>query len=166
MTTTAAKRESDWREARRIRGWELSQKGWKQEHIAEALGVTQGAASQWLKRGREGGVEALGRKKASGAPRRLNSKQRAQIPLLLAQGAETFGFRGDVWTCERISTVIRRSFGVSYHPAQVSRIMKDCGWSPQKSVRRATQRDEAAIVTWSEHKWPEIKKRPVTKTAL
>jgi len=165
MRTTAAKRVRDWREARRIRGWELSQKGWRQEQIAEALGVTQGAVSQWLKRAREGGVEALGRKNASGAPRRLDSKQRAQIPVLLAQGAEAFGFRGDVWTCERISMVIRRSFGVSYHPAHVSRILKDCGWSLQKPVRRATQRDEQAIIHWVEHKWSEIKKRPVTKTA-
>ena len=165
MKTRRAKQVSDWREARRNRGWELSQKGWKQNQIAEALGVTQGAVSQWLKRAMEGGTEALRRKKATGAPCRLNTEQLSQIPLLLVQGAESFGFRGDIWTCERIATVIRRTFGVSYHPAHVTRILKQCGWSLQKPVRRATQRDEEAIALWKEEKLPQIKKRPVTKIA-
>ena len=165
MKTREAKRVSDWREARRIRGWELSQKGWKQEQIAEALGVTQGAVSQWLKRAKEGGTEALRRKKATGAPCRLNAEQLSQIPLLLIQGAESFGFRGDIWTCGRIATLIRRNFGVSYHPAHVTRILKQCGWSLQKPVRRATQRDEDAIALWKEETLSGIKKRPMTKIA-
>ena len=86
MKTRGVKQASDWRESRRIRGWELSHKGWKQNQIAEALGVTQGAVSQWLKRAKEGGTEALRRKKATGAPCRLNAKQLSQIPLLLVQG--------------------------------------------------------------------------------
>jgi len=36
----------DWKEWRRRRAWELSQQGWSQKDIAEALGVTQGAVSQ------------------------------------------------------------------------------------------------------------------------
>jgi|TARA_B100001971_G_C18163277_1_gene522691 transposase len=151
---------TDWREARRIRGWELSQKGWSQKHISEALGVTKGAVSQWIKRAKEGGVEALKATKATGAPRRLTPDQRAQIPGLLSRGAQSFGFRGDVWTCGRIATVIEQTFGVSYHPSHVSRILRDIGYSLQKPVRRATQRDEDAIVKWKDDKWPEIKKSP------
>jgi transposase len=50
---------NDWREARRFRAWELHQKGWSQVRIAEALGVTPGAVSQWLKPAREEGLSAL-----------------------------------------------------------------------------------------------------------
>ena len=46
---------TDWREVRRRRAWELKQQGWKQRDIAVALGVTEGAVSQWLKRAREQG---------------------------------------------------------------------------------------------------------------
>jgi predicted transcriptional regulator len=42
----------DWKEGRRRRAWELSEQGWKQKDIAEALGVSKGAVSQWLKRAR------------------------------------------------------------------------------------------------------------------
>jgi len=41
---------TDLREYRRFRAWELHQRGWKQQTIADALGVTQGAVSQWLSR--------------------------------------------------------------------------------------------------------------------
>ena len=51
--------KADWREERRKRAWDLKQHGWKQQTIAQALGVSEGAVSQWLKRGRDGGREAL-----------------------------------------------------------------------------------------------------------
>ena len=160
MKKSRSRRPSDWREARRFRAWELHQKGWKQYLIAEALGVTQGAISQWLKRAREGGVEALRTRKPPGPTPRLTPEQRARIPELLKRGAEAFGFRGDIWTCPRVAEVIRREFGVSYHPAHVSRILRACGWSVQKPMRRASQRDEEAIERWRQERWPELKKKP------
>lgn len=159
MKKTRSKQASGWREGRRFRAWELHQKGWKQREIAEALGVTAGAVSQWLKRAREGGVEALRTRKPTGAPARLTAEQRAQIPPLLKRGAEAFGFRGEIWTCGRVAEVIRREFGVSYHPAHISRLLRDIGWSLQKPVRRASQRDEKAIERWVQERWPELKKK-------
>ena len=69
--------------------------------MAAALGVTQGAVSQWLTRAREGGVAALRRRTSPGTPPKLTPEQRAQVPALLAQGAEAFGFRCDLWTVSR-----------------------------------------------------------------
>jgi transposase len=125
-----------------LRAWELKKEGWPQQQIADALGVSKGAVSQWMKRAREGGVEALKRRIAPGATPRLSEKQRQKLPELLARGAEAHGFRGDVWTCSRVATVIRKEFGVSYHPSHVSRLLKALGQSLQKPERRANQRDE------------------------
>jgi transposase len=151
---------SDWREGRRLRAWALHQQGWKQRAIADALGVTQGAVSQWIARGKAGGSEALRNRKSPGAPRRLSTQQRDQLPSLLARGAEAFGFRGDIWTRARIAAVIRREFGVSYHRDHIGRLLSEVGWSVQKPIERATQRDEAAIEHWREERWPALKKRP------
>lgn len=159
MDNTLSSTATDWREGRRLRAWELKQQGWKQQDIAKALGVTPGAVSQWIKRAEEGGVEALRRRTAPGAPAALTAEQRVQIPALLKHGAESFGFRGDLWTRERVAEVIRREFGVSYHPSHVGRILRACGWSLQKPTRRAKQRDVAAIQRWKEERWPEVKKR-------
>jgi transposase len=93
-----------------------------------------------------------------GAPPRLSEDKRARLPELLAQGAQAHGFRADVWTCERVAIVIRREFGVSYHPAHVSRLLKKLRLSLQKPERRADQRDEEAIEHWKEKKWPALKK--------
>ena len=101
--------KADWREERRKRAWDLKQHGWKQQTIAQALGVSEGAVSQWLKRGRDGGREALTAHPPKGVPARLSAEQKAQIPLWLAQGAETYGFRGDVWTASRVAQVIYRN---------------------------------------------------------
>ena len=55
----AKKEPKRWKEERRKRAWALYQTGWKQKDIAEALGVTKGAVSQWIKSGIEGGEAAL-----------------------------------------------------------------------------------------------------------
>jgi len=151
---------TDWREGRRLRAWELSQAGWSQTAIAEALGVTPGAISQWLKRARHGGVAALYRRKAAGAKRRLSTEQLARLPELLTRGAEAYGFRGDIWTRGRVVEVIWREFGVRYTPTHVGRILRACGWTLQKPIRRARQRDEEVIRRWQEERWPEVKKKP------
>jgi predicted transcriptional regulator len=59
MEKTLSSQAKDWREGRRLRAFELKEQGWKQTEIADALGVTEGAVSQWMKRAREEGVQAL-----------------------------------------------------------------------------------------------------------
>ena len=158
--TLSSQKATDWREGRRLRAWELKQEGWKQRDIARALGVSKGAVSQWMKRAQQEGIEALKHKPPPGAKARLNEDEREKLPELLAQGAPAYGFRGEVWTCARVAEVIRKEFGVSYHPAHVSRLVRALGLSLQKPVRRANQRDEEAIRRWKEERWPELKKGP------
>jgi transposase len=154
-----------WKEARRLQAWHLKQQGWPQRQIAEALGVSQGAVSQWMTRAREGGPEALRRRPPPGAPPRLTPAQLAQLPGLLERGPEAYGFRGQLWTRGRIAAVIRVAFGVSYHPRHVGRLCQAIRWSPQQPARRARQRDDAAIAHWREQTWPALKKgrRPSSK---
>jgi transposase len=151
---------ANWTDARRLQAWRLKQKGWPQRQIAEALGVSEGAVSQWMRRVREGGPESLRHHPPAGAPRRLTAGQLAQLPKLLQRGPEAYGFRGELWTRGRIAAVIRMEFGVSYHPRHVGRLCKAIRWSPQKPARRARQRDEAAITQWRDETWAAINRGP------
>ena len=155
----------DWRDGRRQRAWELKERGWKQTAIAAALGVTPGAVSQWLKRARTQGVQALRGQRAAGPTPRLTPEQQAQIPALLARSAPAWGVVGEVWTCKRVAEVIRRTFGVSYHPAHVYRLLQRLEHSVQRPVDRAAQRDEDAIARWWQERWPALKKKRATKAA-
>jgi transposase len=122
--------------------------------------VTPGAVSQWLTRAREGGGPvALRRRPPPGPTPKLTEQQRAQVPALLAQGAEAYGFVGDVWTTARIASVVETHFGVRYHPAHISRLVRALDWSVQVPAVVATQRDEAAVRRWVEERWPALKKR-------
>ena len=87
---------TDWREGRRLRAWDLYQQGWPQKQIAVALGVTQGAVSQWIARGRAGGADSLRNRSRKGATAKLTQEQRERLPELLKRGAEAYDFVGDV----------------------------------------------------------------------
>src|SRR5688500_305622 len=93
---------------------------------------------------------------ATGPKPRLSAEQFAQLPSLLTRGAEAFGFIGEVWTARRVAVVIRQAFQVRYHPDHVGRLLRAAGWSPQKPIRRATQRDEATIERWTTERWPVL----------
>ena len=136
----------------------MQEEGWLQQDIAKALGVSEGAVSQWMKRGRAGGIEALKAHPSPGVKPKLSAEQKAQLPILLAKGAEAYGFRGDVWTASRVAEVIEHTFGVRYHRDHVGRLLREAGWSRQKPVERASQRNEEAITEWYEERWPAIKK--------
>jgi transposase len=146
----------NWKEARRLQAWLLKEKGWSQRQIAEAVGISEGAVSQWLQRARDGGPEALWHRPPPGTSRRFAPAQLARLPDLLHRGAEASGFRGPVWTRSRMAAVIHLECGVSYHPVHVGRLLKGLRWSPQKPARQARQRDEAAIARWRQETWPAI----------
>jgi transposase len=135
IATHRANQSTDWREARRLQAWELYQQGWKQIRIAEVLGVSRGAVSQWLRQVRESGnVEILHRRPAPGQRARLTEEQFAQIPTLISRGAVAFGFQDDKWTTQRAASAIQQAFGIAYHPGHVTRLLqKYCpGWREMK----------------------------------
>ena len=102
------------------------------------------------------GLQARLRK---GAIPKLTPQQKALLPDFLSHGSQAYGFRGEVWTCARVAILIQREFGVLYHKAHVSRLLKELHWTPQKPIARATQRDEIKIAQWREAVWPELLKQ-------
>ena len=155
----------DWKEGRRLRALALHEQGWPGSRIADALGVSRGAVSQWLTVARAQGREGLRTQPRGRKARKLTPAQRAALPAVLAKGAEAHGFIGAVWTTARVAAVIRREFGVRHHPAHVSRILKELRWTPQKPVKRSIKRDEAAVTAFRAEREPALRAKPRRSSA-
>jgi transposase len=149
----------DWKEQRRWRALELKRDGLTHEEVAEALDVTKGAVSQWMKRVAEEGEEGLCARPHPGAIPKLTLEQKELLPDFLSHGSEAYGFRGEFWNSARVGEVIWREFEVRYHKNHIPRLLHRVGWTPQLPIERASQRDEERIARWRKEVWPELKKR-------
>ena len=130
--------------------------------VALRVGADFSSVFRWQQSARRHGPAALAAKPVSGRPPKLRTAQRKRLIRVLLKGAVAFGFSNELWTLERIAAVIRKEFGVRYHPNHVWRILRSERWSCQIPERRAIQRDESAIEHWNRYKWPQIKKSPKT----
>lgn len=150
-------------ERRRMKAGKLLARGVSQAEVARRLGVHRQSVSRWSAELEQGGPESLRGAGRAGRKRRLSDSQLEQLEQMLEAGPETAGFPTNLWTCERVSEVIEREFGVQYHASHVWKILGSLGWSCQRPTGRAIERDEAAIRRWKRVDWPRIKKKPKTK---
>lgn len=147
-------------ERRRRRAVDLLKAGASITEVARRLGCSHSSVILWRDAVRRRGLRALTAKPAPGRPPKLTARHRARLPRLLRRGAEAWGFETELWTTQRIATVIHREFGVRVHRAHVSRVLTALDWSCQKPERRAMERDEPAIERWKRYRWPRVKKTP------
>lgn len=127
--------------------------------IARCVDASVSSVRRWKKAWQMGGEAALAAKPHPGPPCKLSVDQRAQVCEILVAGARASGYDTDLWTCHRVAAVIQERFGVAYHFNHVGRLLHVLGFSPQKPLRRARERDEETIERWRGEDWPRIKKR-------
>jgi transposase len=152
-------------EERRMRAADLFEQGLTSAEIARQVGVCHQIVSDWRAAWRRSGRDGL---RAAGRAGRLPKLSQAQLALVeaaLLEGPEAHGYATELWTLQRVAEVIERVTGVSYHPARVWYLLRHVlGWSWQRPVRRATERDDEAIARWIKQRWPQIKKGPGAST--
>ena len=156
-----AQRERDRLEARRLRAAELFAAGVPQAEVARQLGVSRQSVHLWHKRWQAEGTDGLRSRGPTGPAPRLSDSQLQRVEEALLKGPGANGFVGELWTLERIATVIERLTGVRHHPAWVWALLRHrLGWSVQRPVRRAAERDQDAIDRWVKECWPRILQTP------
>jgi transposase len=149
------------RQARRERAAELFAQGRTQAEVAQELDVSRQSASRWHAGWRAAGATGLQSRGPTGRRPKVADDQLAVIERTLLEGALAYGFATDVWTLERIATVIQGLTGVALSNPSVWRLLRNrLGWTVQRPQRQAKERDEEAIQHWVAHEWPRIKKGP------
>ena len=145
-------------EQRRKRGMRLLSGGLWPAEVARRVGVSRQSVLRWSKLHAKGGMAALRRPRRFGRPPKLDAAQRAELIKALKAGALAAGFTSELWTLPRIGMLIKERFGVEFSQSSVWRQLQHLGWSVQRPTGRARERDEGAIRTWKEKRWPAIKK--------
>ena len=153
-------------EKRRFRAVKLLESGdLNQSEVARRLKVCRQTVSRWMDEFRTGGQGALQQAGRAGRKPELSEADRQRLQELLLESPEKLGYESPLWTCARVAHLIENEFGVDYHPGHVWKILDDLGWSCQRPVGRARERNEEAIRQWQRVKWPALKKKPKQKGA-
>jgi transposase len=147
-------------ERRRLRAIELLQRDTPVHLVAERLGVDRRSVRRWKRTHRRQGRAGLRARPASGRPPKLTPPQRRRLARLVLAGPEAAGYRTNLWTCRRLVDLIREEFGVRYHPDHVGRLLRACGFSPQRPQPRAKERDDQRVREWIRVDWAKVKKTP------
>jgi transposase len=148
-------------EALRARIMRAILKGMSQAEAARVFGVSRRSVNGWHRGYREGGVRAL-RSRPRGRP--------ATIQLAPWQAATTVRLIADrcpdqlklpfaLWTREAVRDLIASRFGLRLSVWTVGRYLTRWGFTPQKPLRRAYERDPEAVRQWLTTAYPAIRAR-------
>jgi putative transposase len=147
--------EQQRRETVRLQAAEMFEQGDTNAMVARTLRVTERSVERWRRAWREGGTTALASKGPPSRPK-LSPAQFARLEAELERGPLAHGFADQRWTLMRIKTLIGRMFHIGYTVPGVWLLLRRNGWSCQRPVRRAIERDEAAIEVWKTEVWPFV----------
>jgi transposase len=144
------------RERIRRQAVERFEGGEKNKDIAAALRVSVRSVERWRRQWREVGAAGVASKGSPGRPK-LSDAQVARLERELERGPLAHGWEDQRWTLARVKTLIGRLFHVSYTVEGTWVLLRRHGWSWQEPVRRAIERDDAAVELWRKETWPRVK---------
>lgn len=158
VSSLSRKRDRQAFEQRRLKAIKLYQKGHTQYQIAKTFKVSFEAVSNWVEAYKSKGLKGLKTKGQPGPKSKLTATDRKKLKAAILKGPEAFGYDTGIWTLGRITALIRKLAKATFQTTQTWRIVTSLGFSCQKPVRRAKERNETAIQNWKLKDFPRLKK--------
>jgi len=130
---------------------------------AKAVGVNRRFVGEWLRAVEEKGEAAFAggrRGRRPGEQKALTRTQEAMLRrLIVGKCPDQLKLPFALWTREAAAHLIARKSGKKLSLSAVGAYLAAWGLTPQKPVRRATERNDAAIQAWLRRDYPAIAKR-------
>ena len=142
-------------EARRLQAGRYFDKGKSAYFIEKKFEVSSTTAREWKIRWQNKTLKA----QQQGSPSKLSNSERNKLVKEILKGPEAVGFPNQLWTLQRITSLIREKHSVAYKPRSVWHLLYALGFSCQRPERRSRERDEKHIQEWKLKKWPAILKK-------
>ena len=150
-------------EVLRERAVAMHEAGNAQLAIASALGVHKNTVYRWLKGWRVAGAAALKAKKRGRRPqaqRLLDTHQAAEVQRLMTeQCPDQLGLPFALWGREAVRDLVQTRFGVRLALRTVSDYLRRWGFTPQRPIKRALERQDAVVQAWLAEHYPKIAAR-------
>jgi transposase len=146
------------------RVWE----GEKASAVIASYGFSRQIIYKWLREatGKGRGLRALRSRKGTGRPRTLTAKQEHQLfRWINGKDPRQHGFDFGLWTRLVVRKLIADKFGANLGVTAVGKLLAKLGLTPQKPLKRAYERDPAAIEAWKHDTYPSIAKRAKQRRA-
>jgi len=159
------KRDSDGRkldhatlQAMRMQAVKAVKNGEDAKSVAAAYGMNVRTIFRWVALFAEGGQKALQAKPIPGRPPRLSGEQLAWLAATVRDHTpQQHRFAFALWTLDLIGELITRQFAVVFSRAGVGRVMRLLGFTPQRPLHRASQRDAVLVEQWRSEIYPGIR---------
>lgn len=136
------------------------QEGERPSSVIESYGLCRTTIYKWLRAARRGGEAALKARKHPGRTPTLTLRQKLQVRgWINGKDPRQYGFDFGLWTRQIVAALIEQKFGVRIGVTAVGRLLAELDITPQKPLRRAYERDPAAIKRWTTEVFPGLRAR-------
>jgi transposase len=129
---------------------------------SRVFGVSRTSVHSWINLYRENGEDGLtprrpGRPKCGG---RLKGWQAATTVNIIKDCCpDQLKMPFALWTREAVRDLIHMKFGILYSLGMVGRLLRRWGFTPQKPVTRAYERNDDRIRNWLKREYPALRRR-------
>lgn len=154
----------------RKRAVEAVLEGKPQYEVADVIGVSPSVICRWVQKFRQGGLEALvsqkrGRRLGSG--RILTERQAHTIrELIKSKRPEQLELPLALWTRDAVADLVFRRFSIRVPCRTMGNYLREWGFTPQKPIRRAYERNPEAVELWLNETYPAIVRRAKAEKAV
>ena len=137
--------------------------------IAQVVGVGRGVVGRWITMWKEGGMKALKtnpRGRRHGTGRTLSPSQEKKLKkCLIEKYPEQYKMDFALWTRGAVRELIKELYGIKMPIRTVGHYLKQWGFTPQKPVKHAYERDEKRVRTWMKETYPEVVRKAKSEGA-
>lgn len=142
--------------------------GVKKAHASRIFGVSRQAINNWLGGHERGDDAALAAKRRGRSEDRTIAPQRQANIVRAIQGKcpDQLKLPVALRTRETVVEPIETHTGRRVSGWMAGRYLKDWGFTPQKPVRRAYERDPVAVQAWLDEEYSAIHRRAKAENAL
>jgi len=134
--------------------------GERPSSVIASYGLCRTTIYKWLRAERRGGMKALKARKHPGRAPTLSPRQKLQVRRWInGKDPRQYGFDFGLWTRQIVAALIAQKFGVALGVTAVGRLLAQLDITPQKPLRRAYERDPAAIKRWTTEIFPQLRAR-------